>query len=301
MGGIRPSGLHVNKPVVFGTVALIVTFVLVYKLLWSSTSVASFSAFNFGFSGSDNSGSGKNGDQGKGSNMNNRAIIVGQLDPPPELTEETKASLKLESKEVEVDLRGKKIKIHQEKVIPAKGDPTLDILLLHGASFSSANWIEIGTVYHLANWGYRAVAIDLPGKGKSPDSIDKDLYGDFVTTFINTIGMKNVVIIAPSASGNYALPYLFINPAKSTERAAGFVPIAPVGTSLYTSKFKESQLPTLILYGAKDTRGAITLNDLIGLPNHKIAHLDDAGHACYLDKPDNFHKVLYHWLKELKE
>ncbi|XP_012934900.1 protein ABHD14B [Aplysia californica] len=234
-------------------------------------------------------------------NGDDRTMNLGPLDPPPELTEETQAALKHESREVEVDLSGKKVKIYLEEVTPANGAPTLDVLLVHSGTCSSADWVKIRTVYHLANWGYRAVAIDLPGKGKSPSAIDKNLFGDFVSALVDSLTLKNAVFITPSSGGRYTQPYLFNNPATSTERAVGFVPIAPADTGLYAPKFKDSQVPTLILYGSKDPRGPTSQNDLVGLTNHKIAVLEDADHACYLEKPDEFHKVLYNWLKDLRK
>ena len=44
------------------------------------------------------------------------------------------------------------------------GERGLTVLLLHGMRFSSATWVELGTLHVLAALGYTAVAIDLPGQ-----------------------------------------------------------------------------------------------------------------------------------------
>lgn len=46
-----------------------------------------------------------------------------------------------------------------------EGTPTHQVLLLHGAAFSSETWQKLGTLQYLSAMGHRAVAIDVPGAG----------------------------------------------------------------------------------------------------------------------------------------
>lgn len=55
------------------------------------------------------------------------------------------------------------------------------------------------------------------------------------------------------------------------------------------------------MYGDHDTSlGRLALRSLRHLPEHRVAVVPDAGHACYLDKPEDFHRALLGFLRQLE-
>ena len=60
------------------------------------------------------------------------------------------------------------------------------------------------------------------------------------------------------------------------------------------------QVPTLIVYGDQDTQlGEVSLRNLSNLANHSVVVMKGAGHPCYLDDPDTWHKALIDFLHQL--
>uniref|UniRef100_A0A8C5Q2F5 Protein ABHD14A n=1 Tax=Leptobrachium leishanense TaxID=445787 RepID=A0A8C5Q2F5_9ANUR len=166
------------------------------------------------------------------------------------------------------------------------------VLLLHGQAFTSKTWEDLGTLNILAEHGYRAVAIDLPGYGESmhalPMSSEKGRT-EYLLHVMESLGTRQPVLISPSMSGLFSLPLLLQHP----DRLKGFVPIAPVGT-------KSFKVPSLVVYGTRDTNlGSQSLESLQLLPNHTLSPLEGAGHACYLDHPEEFHAALLMFLSKL--
>ncbi|NXX77176.1 ABHEA protein, partial [Urocolius indicus] len=139
-----------------------------------------------------------------------------------------------------------------------------------------------------------------PGYGDSPPAETVSTVQGrvaFLDHVLQELGMRRPVLISPSMSGRFALPFVLAR----GDQLAGFVPIAPVGTKDYTAEqYRQVQTPTLILYGARDTSlGLQALQNLQNLPRHHVAVLPGAGHACYLDKPEGFHRALLGFLHQL--
>lgn len=183
------------------------------------------------------------------------------------------------------------------------GDPKgRAVLLLHGAKFSSKDWQDLGTLDQLARRGYRAVALDLPGFGKSAEVATKP--EEFLHEALPLLDLKKPVVVFPSMSGSFAFPFVAAHP----EEVAGLVPIAPVGIETWAPKLgdpklgdKLKKLPVLLLWGANDSVIPVKQADALvaALPQTEKLVLSGADHACYRDKPVEFHQALVTFLKTL--
>lgn len=139
-----------------------------------------------------------------------------------------------------------------------------------------------------------------PGFGNSAPSKEASTEAgraELLERVLRNLEVQNAVLVSPSLSGRYALPFLM----RGHHQLHGFVPIAPASTQNYTQEqFWAVKTPTLILYGELDRILAQeSLQQLRHLPNHSVVKLRDAGHACYLHKPQDFHLVLLAFLDHL--
>ena len=168
------------------------------------------------------------------------------------------------------------------------------VLLLHGASFSSATWEEIGTLGQLADAGYRAIAIDLPGYGKSESNSVSG--GAWLSVLQTHLGLEQPVILAASMSGAYALPFLVDHPGRYT----GFVAVAPVGIGRYQDRLSGICTPVLAIWGENDNtvpqEHADHLVDSVN--NGRKVVIPGAGHAPYMNAPRAFHQALLSFLPD---
>uniref|UniRef100_A0A671SHT4 Protein ABHD14B-like n=1 Tax=Sinocyclocheilus anshuiensis TaxID=1608454 RepID=A0A671SHT4_9TELE len=190
------------------------------------------------------------------------------------------------------------------QALPSSG-ARLCVLLLHGIRFSSESWLRIGTLESLAAAGYRAVyrflAICLClGQSKAapaPAPVGQLAPGVFLRQVCEALQTGPVVIISPSLSGMYSLPFLF----QHSEQVKAYIPVAPICTEKFTAEqYSSVQTPALIVYGDQDTQlGEASLSNLKNLPNHKVVVMKGAGHPCYLDDPETWHKAVLDFLQLL--
>lgn len=175
------------------------------------------------------------------------------------------------------------------------GAPRLDVLLLHGDRFSSQTWDELGILQALAAGGMRAVAIDLPGYGRSDQRLDTETDSTFLAAAIEAAGLDRPVVVAPSMSGRYALPLLFEQP----ELIGGFVPVAPAFVrTFFAEQFTAlPPTPTLVVWGEMDRLGAEVAPALLSIPAKAVAFTMPDGHDCYVDEPEAFAARVLQWAR----
>lgn len=176
---------------------------------------------------------------------------------------------------------------------PAGGPP---VVLLHGARFHSGTWAELGTLTFLAEQGYRAIAVDLPGYGASsslpaPPPVT-------LSDILTSLSTRRPVIVAPSLSGSLVFPHL-LGPA---EDLAGVAWVAPVGASQFVSTGWCRELPVLIVWGEKDALLDVAGADALArqFEHAEVRILAGASHPAYLDRPEEFHAALLEFLKRVR-
>lgn len=175
-------------------------------------------------------------------------------------------------------------------------------ILLHGQAFSAKTWQEtLPTLQTLGALGHRAVAVDLPGFGKTKSKPTLQNKGRFLAQLINGIQPeKRAILVSPSMSGSYSLELLF----GFNGKLCGYVPVAPVGTGRWTpSQYEALSTPTLIVVGERDTAlGQTSTANLVHIPTASNPQVFPNGrHPCYLDDPGRWHTLLHNFAKAIGE
>jgi pimeloyl-ACP methyl ester carboxylesterase len=173
--------------------------------------------------------------------------------------------------------------------------PGRAVVLLHGASFSSETWRKLGTLTTLAQAGYLAYAVDLPGFGKSSPGLSSNRT--WLRVLLDLLQIERPVIVSPSMSGRFSLPLVTEEPT----RLAGLVAVAPVGIANYAQELHRISVPVVAIWGEHDQLVPIEHADLLvrSVKRGRKVIIAGGSHAPYMNDPAAFHAALLSFLGEL--
>jgi len=164
-------------------------------------------------------------------------------------------------------------------------------VLLHGMSFSADTWVEMGLFDDLAKV-YDVYSFDMPYGARSRsekfDASDRDEYAEFLKELIKSLGIDKPLLLGASISGEVTLRYL----TKPYPSKAAIV-AGPVGIKGLIPRLGMITVPLLAIWGEKDNISPPENAEILAghVKNAETHIIKNAGHACYLDKPEEF-KVL---------
>ena len=194
------------------------------------------------------------------------------------------------------------------------------VLFLHGAAYDAKTFQITYSLEAMANAGFHAVAVDLPGFRGAPN-LPKQAAQDrrvFLPELFRRMRWSSkIMIIAASMGGSYASPYVFQFP----DRVAGYVSVAAmldlpgysfrkrrvhnmenVGTSVGDRRtevvedfsnsvgYTSSRVPTLLVWGEYD-RIPLREHQLV-FENSERVTIPKAPHPCYLTNKALFNSFL---------
>lgn len=179
------------------------------------------------------------------------------------------------------------------------GQPT--VMFLHGAKFSAADWQAAGTFDALAKLPMHAVAPDVPGFGQTGGAkLAKAAERlAFMVEFLDKLGIYQVLLVAASMGGSYAMPYIVHEPSS----VVGFVPIGAIGSEDYMTQLHAMPdrlaFPVLVIWGELDHPEGPRCKYYEWLfPNSRTEVFAGAHHPCWHEFPDKFNSLLVGFLRE---
>lgn len=170
------------------------------------------------------------------------------------------------------------------------------VVMMPGAAYNARTWVEVGLVKAVADAGFRAISVDPPGQGETPQG--KYGFGGglrFLEDFLPLVNFSQGVLLGASLGGNTVATYALAHP----ERVLGLVLVGAVDLERHGPQFKVlTGKPILLIWGKEDDVSPISNAEAV-MSRVSTAELIRLGrrHACYLDDPTGFTQAVTDFLK----
>lgn len=169
-------------------------------------------------------------------------------------------------------------------------------VLLHGFSFFAETWIEMGLFDELAE-KYTVYAFDMPYGVKSRsdkfDAENRAEYAEFLREMLKILNIDKPILLGASISGEVTLRYL-----SSGYEARGGILAGPVNVKSLVPVLERISVPLLAVWGEADNIAPPENAKIISahVKNAAVQVIRGAGHACYLDRPEEFKTLVTNFL-----
>jgi len=188
------------------------------------------------------------------------------------------------------DYDGKKF-----RYLKSAGKEEIKILLMHGYSFYAEIWKKCGLLDSLEKIGFGFISLDVPGfpKSQSKFRLSTEEFRAFLDHITERYFDRKPVILGSSASGFLALDY-----AVNRDRVKAVIAVDPV--NIRELNLSKISVPVLGIWGSRDKISDPEDSELIRkLKLGRTEIIDGAGHACYLDRPEEFNRIVVEFLNGL--
>ena len=179
------------------------------------------------------------------------------------------------------------------------------VVLFHGFSFNLDVWGRTGTYEELARRSIPYIGVDLP-KGEETKTQRKVFpklsdYTSVLADLFKEAGANlnsKLIIVGPSMGGAFALTYA----AERKEQILGLVLVAPSLAGVSEDLLESLDVPVLLIWGDRDTIFPVEpkgreIKEM--LSHSKLLIVKGARHPVYLDRPSEFHELLFDFIEEL--
>jgi pimeloyl-ACP methyl ester carboxylesterase len=179
--------------------------------------------------------------------------------------------------------------LYMKRSNPLNKSSRIPIVFLHGFSFTSDVWSEIGVFEALCGKAIPFVAPDMPYGMKvkrSFKSRDPDKNVNTLAEALGSVGVNSAYLVGASLGGYIALRYTITKGG-----ATGLTLIAPVNSleENIIEYFRSNPVPVQVIYGSNDNIvSKKELEEFTSLVGGDLLVYEDAPHPAYLKYPDRF-------------